>query len=464
MIIEYVMSATGHARLSTAYKLRDKVDITYLRDILNAAQNLDGVHKISMLYNAYTEKKIGRELREIFGDSVYKIHVDSGGLQMITLGLDNTPELRAGVYKNQAESGDIGMCFDEIPIHNTSKGGGAARLNANDKVFISDMAYEYGVRSGKNIKDQIEAYLADESQCKPYVIFHGNTEEDYMNYCDGMMSQLKGLEHHIAGCAVSGAAIGYDSRETIDMMSVVRKLNIPEHIKKSVHMLGFGSVKRLLPSIALIRSGYFGDDFHISYDSSTHTGCLTNREYTDKLGRRIKIEGRPQKKNKDVQDAFSMMLNARNPGSAVDESKDSESTELLDNMLSEVWGRFSHVIPRSESEFKDFATKMWFKKLNRESLSEEDQVFEVACNLCIILSQILNFQAIVSEAFDLDTDGKERDGFVKWSSKRRMSVLDDIITHDSPEDFENWYKNNSKQLPSIRIRRGTTAEYPDFKS
>lgn len=455
MIIEYVMSATGHARLGAAHKLMDKVDTTYLRDILNAAQNQDGVHKISMLYNAYTEKKVGHQINDLFGDSVYKVHVDSGGLQIVNLGLDNTPELRKAVYENQAESGDIGMCFDEIPLHNEAKGGGAARINTKDKVFMTDLAYDYGVKTGKNIRAQIETYIETGSKCKPYIILQGNSDEDFLNFSDGIMSQLEGVEDYIAGCAAADTCIGNGVRESIDMMSVIRKLNIPEKAKKSVHMLGVGSVKRLLPAVALIRSGYFGDDFHISYDSSTHTGCLTNREYTDKLGRRKKISGHGIMKG-DVK----------------------QRSRELDDMLDEVYGRFGHVLPRDKEEFKEFATRLWLKELNKETMTDEDIVFEVACNLCIILSQVNNFQAIISETFDLNTpkvadlsaffggtveEKAPQSGFMHWSSIRRLTVLDKLLDVDTIEEYDRWHASYVDRLPSMRIRRGVTADYPDFQ-
>ncbi len=455
MIIEYVMSATGHARLGAAHKLMDVVDTSYLRDILNTAQDLDGVHKISMLYNAYTEKKVGHQINDLFGDSVYKVHVDSGGLQIVNLGLENTPALRKAVYENQAESGDIGMCFDEIPLHNEAKGGGAARINTKDKVFMYDLAFAYGAKTGKNIRAQIETYIETGSDCKPYIILQGNSEADFIAFSDGIMSELKGVEHYIAGCAAADTCIGNGVRESIDMMSVIRKLNIPERAKKSVHMLGVGSVKRMLPAVALMRSGYFGDDFHISYDSSTHTGCLTNREYTNKVGARKKISG------------HGIMRNGIK-----------QPSRELDEMLDEVHGRFGECLPRSKEEFKEFATRLWLKELNKETMTDEDIVFEVACNLCIILSQVNNFQAIISETFDLNTpkatdlsaffgaaveDKQPQEGFKKWSSIRRLDVLDKLLEVNTIDGYERWHTSYVDRLPSMRIRRGLTTDYPDFK-
>lgn len=449
------MSATGHARLGAAHKLMDVVDTSYLRDVLESAQDLDGVHKISMLYNAYTEKKVGHQINDLFGDTVYKVHVDSGGLQIVNLGLENTPELRKAVYENQAESGDIGMCFDEIPLHNESQGGGQARINTKDKVFMYDLAYDYGVKTGANIREQIETYIKNESKCKPYIILQGNSDDDFKAFSDGIMSQLKGVEHHIAGCAAADTCIGNGVRESIDMMSVIRKLNIPEKAKKSVHLLGVGSVKRLLPAVALVRSGYFGDEFHMSYDSSTHTGCLTNREYTDKLGRRKKISGHGIVRNGIKQ-----------------------SSKELDEMLDEVWGRFGHALPRSKDEFKEFATKLWLKELDKDNMTNEDIVFEVACNLCIILSQINNFQAIISETFDLNTPQpidltafmsgdsekkKPQEGFKKWSAIRRLDVLDKLLDVKTIEAYDRWHSSYVNKLPSMRIRRGLTTDFPKFK-
>ena len=48
-----------------------------------------------MLYNAFCEHSYGEKFQK-YASHVHKIHADSGGLQVITVGKAVTPELKQG--------------------------------------------------------------------------------------------------------------------------------------------------------------------------------------------------------------------------------------------------------------------------------------------------------------------------------------------------------------------------------
>ena len=112
-ILEYVVSGTSYMRLSNPAICRDETNTEIVNMLINKLVQDQFSHKFSMLYNGHTESSFGERFKPY---NPYQVHADSGGLQMITLGLDITDELKDKVYENQAKYADVGMCFDEIPV------------------------------------------------------------------------------------------------------------------------------------------------------------------------------------------------------------------------------------------------------------------------------------------------------------------------------------------------------------
>ena len=113
-MFEYVGSGTSYFKLMYEESYRpENLEVfaaTY------GSLNNQHEHKISLLYNAFTEKRTGPRLKEHYAKHLHTIHADSGGLQMITLGKTITDELKEDVYANQALNSDVAMCFDLIPV------------------------------------------------------------------------------------------------------------------------------------------------------------------------------------------------------------------------------------------------------------------------------------------------------------------------------------------------------------
>ena len=143
--LEYVVSGTSYMRLSNPGIAFDSTNTSIVNMLLDKLCN-DFSHKISLLYNAHTEHAFGERF-VAYKDNVHEIHADSGGLQMVTLGLDITDDLKEKVYRNQAKWADVGMCFDEIPVKVAD--GRSERNDTKGRSFDRENFEDYARKTGK---------------------------------------------------------------------------------------------------------------------------------------------------------------------------------------------------------------------------------------------------------------------------------------------------------------------------
>lgn len=270
--IEYVASGASHTRILANAVLENPEVIKVINDYfvdMNGKNN----HKFSLLFNAFTEKNFGKVFKELYAKSLYTIHADSGGLQIITQGKTITPELKDEVYRTQARSSDIAMCFDEIPIGIV--GETSDRNDTSGRFFDKDNLEQYARETGKNIKRQIEIFLEEKSTSKPMIIAQGNCYETYMYWVEYLLKEIpKNYHKHIGGIAMGAAALGTGPLEDIERAAYATKLPF-QMDEPYIHILGVGSIRRMLPYIALKHSGYYPDNLHLSYDSTTHTSGVS---------------------------------------------------------------------------------------------------------------------------------------------------------------------------------------------
>ena len=274
-MFEYVASGTSYFKLMYAESLEPQNLDWFSRTFgsLNDQHN----HKISLLYNAYTEKRPGKWCGSHYRDLVHNIHADSGGLQMVTLGRTITEELKEEVYANQAENSDVAMCFDVIPVR-TLDNGRSERLDLSNRRFDRADLERCARETGKNLKRQIEFFLEKDTRAKPMLITQGNDYDSYMKWVEYVVAELPaGYVKHIGGIAMGAAALGKGSLEDIKRAFYFTQLPIDlEH--RNLHLLGVGSVYRMLPQMIFIQNGMY-DGVHMSYDSTTHTSGVTQGRY-----------------------------------------------------------------------------------------------------------------------------------------------------------------------------------------
>ena len=268
--LEYVASGTAYMRLNSNEMDRPEC-IAQVNDMFSRIVHEKNNHDFSMLYNGYTERSIGPKLQR-FKPSIKQIHADSGGLQIVTRGLQNTPEARASVYENQAKYASVGMSFDEIPI--VATGGTSARVDTSGRYFDRENFDSYAIRTGQNVRAQIEKFVELDSQCKPFIIAQGADHDTYIRWAELLIEQIP--EDHrdrIGGVALGSAALGMGSLEDAKRAFYVTHMPLPKPMH--FHILGVGSLRRMLPFIAFIRNGLY-DEIEVSYDSTTHTMSCDN--------------------------------------------------------------------------------------------------------------------------------------------------------------------------------------------
>ena len=210
-ILEYVVSGTSYMRLSNPAICRDDTNTEIVNMLINKLVQDQFSHKFSMLYNGHTESSFGERFKPY---NPYQVHADSGGLQMITLGLDITEELKDKVYENQAQFADVGMCFDEIPVKVAD--GRSERNDTKGRSFDKDNFEDYARKTGQNIKRQLEVFDKYESSCKPFVILQGNDVDTYLQWYEYIMEEVPNEWHNrLGGVALGAAALGTGALEDI---------------------------------------------------------------------------------------------------------------------------------------------------------------------------------------------------------------------------------------------------------
>lgn len=270
--LEYVISGPAYLRLGSA-ECEDPDTLNMINDLFSRVVHNQNSHEFSLLYNGFTEKNFGPRLQK-FRSSIKHIHADSGGLQIITRGLKNTPEVRDQVYENQGKYADVGMAFDEIPIKSTSTSGKSSKIDTKKRYFDKENFEQYARQTGKNVKDQIIKFDTLQSKCKPFVIMQGADHTTYSKWAELVLAEVPNeLHSRIGGVAMGSAALGMGQLEDVKRAFYINL--IPFSKPLHLHILGVGALKRMLPYLLFIQTGLY-DNLTISYDSTTHSMSLDN--------------------------------------------------------------------------------------------------------------------------------------------------------------------------------------------
>lgn len=290
-MFEYVISAIDYTRIGNKALLdmyNNNNDDECIKNINKLLKSINRPnHKLSILFNAYTEEKVGHALSKIlYKDTINKIYSDSGGLQMVTLGHTPTEELKNKVYNIQSNYSNVGMCFDEIPV--VIKGEKSVRGDTKNRFFDMSILDAKAKETGVNLRKQIEHFKNNpNNKCNAMMIIQGNCFESYQRWTDIVLNEIG---HHnwkyLESIAIGGAALGTGMLEDFKKTFFCTNLNLPSDINiTQYHLLGVGSLVRMLPIIALQKSGIIDDKKIISYDSSTHTSFTVNGLYFKNHGR-----------------------------------------------------------------------------------------------------------------------------------------------------------------------------------
>lgn len=241
--------------------------------------------KHSLLYNAYDEPQVGVRFRERNMMNFDNLYADSGGLQAVTRGLTIDDTFKKEIYQKQSLS-DYAFCFDEIPVEFKEACISAefARTNVDSKHFVAKDFKRCAYKTAENINEQV--HYMESTNTKTFYIVQGNTFEEMHDWVRWGAEKIDDMSL-IKGLAPSGACIGNGALETCDMMMACKLIynDFPD-IPKRMHLLGVGSATRMYPAINLMQNGFI-NNATLSFDSSTHPGCMMLGKFFDKNGFQI---------------------------------------------------------------------------------------------------------------------------------------------------------------------------------
>lgn len=256
-------------------------------------ERLDGRFslELGLLYNAYVEERLGWFYEQNNKLGFDKIYADSGGLQVLTRGLDIDSALKQSVYKNQSPA-DFAMCFDEIPAVNAQS---SERATISSRLFYPDLIEEKAILTGKNINEQCQYFIESGKPVETFIINQANNYTDMLKWYDIVREQISDDNFkNIAGTALSFACIGTDTRESIENMigyhTISQKYGLNDD---RLHLLGYGAASRIYPSVMMFNSPLF-DNKILSFDSSSLTMGYMMGRFLDANGKTTKIENSAQ--------------------------------------------------------------------------------------------------------------------------------------------------------------------------
>jgi hypothetical protein len=266
------------------FKLANDIVTAGVHSIKNEIGRIDYPMKMSLLFNAFTEKEYGNRIKLGKNYGFDRIYSDSGGLQIVTRGMKITPELKKQVYKIQTTS-DYAMCFDHIPVRTENA---HHRHSVSTRMFYFEDFEKCATDTANNVKEQIEILSDLGSDTKVIFIVQGNNLEDMVLWFRIATSIIpKDYWEKIQGIAIGGACFGTGQLEDIEKIiayGILKREFDPVYVKNHLHMLGVGSVKRLFPFVILRNTGFIGPEVHVSYDSSTLSMAYIYGTLVDHIG------------------------------------------------------------------------------------------------------------------------------------------------------------------------------------
>lgn len=443
MDLEYIVSGTSFTRLSYKEILNDPTIIHDIKEMFAKFNGKYPKNQLSLLFNAFVED----DFVNLLPKYDVPIYADSGGLQIITLKTKElTEELKTEIYDVQSKI-DYAFCFDEIPLYIAeSAKGNSARTSMDGKFVVGDEIYAKGCATGKNIQNQINHFKKVGSETKVFVILQGNSKDDWVNFCQGVFEQLDESHYpHIEGLAIADTCIGNGVLEAADMFSVIPLLPCPEPFKKRLHLLGVGSISRLIPIIVMVKSGYLPEDTYVSYDSTSISSAF--------------VFGRFLSEDKTI-----------NFDKCDEDEHNAEIEEIVVNMLehAERFDWTQHIDLDSKADFEKLfrmhskrsvgdLTEVVSAKDSPDGKKQVDPVMYrklMLFHATYLLSQLANF---TNNLLEVIKDDKSLKAYLRSTS--RTKPLLSLMNVKTYEEYEAWRVEALKMnIHSNRINRAQTYE------
>lgn len=423
MKYEYVASACCFLKLSeTNYATENSKKA--LNQVISNTQNKDDLHQMSFLFNAFVEPIVGKFLNDNIRESA-RIHADSGGLQITTTGAEANEENKREIYEIQSKYADVSMCFDEIPVTKTIEGS-AQSIDVSTKLFHADKIAESGIETGININNQLRYFAENNSKSKVYLIVQGNSFDTRNTFTEEAYSQIdEELRPLISGLAMATTCSGHGVKEQVTLCANIPHLPVPTELKKNIHLLGVGSLQRLMPTVILKQTGYLSCVEHISYDSTSHTRTLdygvmklaTEKSY--KFSRNS-----PKELNKALERVYSV------------------NSDVIENFVDKQT-YFDYM-----TKYLNKPTKLW----NQNIKSSKTDKIPSEISDCLRLSNFLFFNTVYEDFTDrltiLNKDVIELENYI---CKSRDKDLRSLLQVSNIHEYTNWERKYSNRLSSSPV-------------
>lgn len=420
MKFEYVFSGLNMSRVHYAPFVALPENVAVVQSSLDQINEVKP-YFVSGMFNAFYEAGRSEVMGKHYRNHFHNIHSDSGGLQIITRGMKITPELKLQVYNTQGQHSDIAMCFDDIPLHVIDSANESSRTNISNKLYVSDDMNDAAKSTGKNINDQLNAFAAMNSDTKVMMIIQGNNRYDMARWGEVAFNEVDDeLKDKVYGIALADTCMGNGILETVEMCASVPLMNIPERIKKNIHLLGVGSIARLIPIIELSRTEMFSD-CNISFDSSSHSQTMVKGKYVNEKGKGVDI-GR--------------VLNKSN-------------TKLFKLVYDQISAHYSHSV--SFDDYLKFVSDniTTTKHLN----GDNDHVLTIMGNLTYWFVPLISARHFMDNIVHCQNDPSYYHKILNKNSLKTIRPLMQLANIKSNECFDEWFKMYAKYVPSNRIER-----------
>ena len=274
-------------------------------DILESLKNQEPDIDVGVLSNAFSEKRDLKKFWEILEPRGIELYSDSGGLQVISIGKEITPEIKKDIYARQFKYSHQAMSFDEIPMKVLSRSGGGSFGNVS--VYVDEYFKTKAIESGKNIAEQIQIFQKLEKaqkdqetkhskhskHAKILFIIQGKNFETQREWAWFMFQEIKkveGYRDYICGLALGQTGKAGNRNAADFILRYQHELEfLPEEWLLNLHILGAGSVSKIIPYL-VVSDDYFKKDTIISADSTTQTRAQVFGNYISYNPKLMKLE------------------------------------------------------------------------------------------------------------------------------------------------------------------------------
>jgi hypothetical protein len=419
---------------------RDSVKYSKMIEDTIKTHTKSGFLKYEMMFNAYHEDTLMDKYLSKYDYFGGTWHADSGGLQMVTQNKTITEELKDKIYEIQGKHSSYAMCFDEMPINVKNTAGIASRVDLSGRQYIVEWAKEKAIKTGQNIKRQIDIIKKMKSDTKVFIICQGNDTKSFVEYYNNVMTQLPDKEYHtfIAGVALSAACTGLGTLESVKMVASYRYMNIPEGMGRKLHLLGFGSITRLYPMLLLEVSGYLDAD--ITFDSSSHAmKCLLGVV--------------------DISDPSTGIKSGTHTFGNIN-----ERSVYTDSIYTHLYRKYQNIFNThypniDEAQYLaivgiDHTTSKRFNKrrmtkddIKKYNTSTKDSInIQLYTRFLVAYESFTTFSKNMEKVYKDIQQGRVKNGGVETTS------INALIKVKTTEQYENWEKHYSRYVPSNKIQ------------